>query len=302
MDGLAATRATRWGGLILGGAALLAAGTLGVEWRHAPAALRLPLVELVLLGAGILLLVGAFLALALGRGEVEPTPQVLTPEPSEPSSSLMTLPAILGDESANQPPGSSSPTVTATPEVTPPSVSTPLAVAATSTASSTLLIPFAETSPSPAPPRTTPPGQTVTRLVGRMDALQRVAPPAPAALSFSSIDRGSPTSSLLHRLTRIPSPPSAPLATPVARRCNDCGDQLGSPPQFEPCSDCGRALCERCYWRTSSGPQAHLCTTCFNERSVPRRPAPAVTFGRPTAVASGSTSVGRALRPRRRVS
>jgi hypothetical protein len=293
-----AGRATRLGGLILAGSALLAAAALGREWSFAPGLLRNLVVELVLVGAGAVLLLIALVALALDRAKPSRAPDQTPPAGATPSgSSLMALPAIMGKEPSvsDAPPTDSSPSP-------PPGV--PLGMTAGAPAGSTLLIPFADTL-TPSPPASVDPasGSTVTGLVDRMDALQRAAPAAtvPTASSSPAPEPATMASALLLRLTRIPAPPATPSAA-VARRCTDCGDPLGSPPLFEPCADCGRALCERCYWRESSGPQAHLCTTCVQHRAVPRPPTPAVTFGRPTPVASVSKPSGRPLQPRRPVS
>jgi hypothetical protein len=303
MSGPEAGHAARIGGLIFAGAALLAVGAVGLQWSMAPALLRTPGIELVFIAAGAIVLVIGLVALALERRAVAASRPVPSTAPS-PRSSLMTLPAVVGEASAPAArPRSSEP---ATPAAVPPSVSaTGLPLAAEGTSNSTLLIPFAEglrsVDPNPAPPVA---DQTVSNLIGRMDALERAAPSSagPTASTAELPEPGAPASPLLLRLTRIPTPPAAPSTTLVARRCTDCGEPFGSPPQFEPCADCGRALCERCYWRTSSGPQAHLCSSCFKDRSVPRPPAPSTTFGRPGPNASISTPAGRPLQPRRRVS
>ena len=297
----------RLGGLILLGAALLAAGALGLEWRYAPALLRHSLVQEVLVGAGLLVLLAALLALGLDRPASVPAPDGPSPaESASPEPSLMTLPAIVGEESAI-PPSEPAPAFDSggtSSSIQTPSSTIPAGLAAEGPGGSTLLIPFAEGLASGSPPSSIPgSGQTVTRLVDRIDALQRVAPTSsPRAASPVPPEKESLASSLLLRLTRIPNPPAASATMEAARRCNDCGEPLGFPPHFEPCADCGRALCERCYWHTSSGPQAHLCTACIRERSVPRPPVPALTFSRPSPVASVSAPSNRTLQPRRPVS
>jgi hypothetical protein len=302
MAGSDATRTMRLGGMMFAGAALLAAAALGLEWRLAPSLLRNSFVEIVLVGAGFIVLCVALLLLNLGR----PTGTPVLRESSSPlvatsEASLMALPAIVADEPADGPHLPTPEPVVAIAPAPSVAASTPAGLAAESPSNSTLLIPFADI---PAPPVRAPdppiPAPTVSRLVDRMDAIQRVAPAAPTSTPPS--EHGPLGSALLLRLTRIPIPPAAPSATSAPRRCTDCGDPLGTPPQFEPCGDCGRALCERCYWRTSSGPAAHLCTTCFQDRSVPRPPAPAVTFARPVPAVSASAPSGRTLRPRRPVS
>ncbi|MFZ0831355.1 MAG: hypothetical protein WAN40_09520, partial [Thermoplasmata archaeon] len=222
-----------------------------------------------------------------------------------PGSSLMTLPAIVGDAV----PASTPTPVPSFVPLLPPSpslaVGTPMGFSAAAPASSTLLIPFADPSAPSAPsPEVPPSGLTVTGLVDRMDALQRASPSksSPTGSSAAVSGQGPLASALLQRLTRIPTPPTVPAATAAGRRCNDCGDPLGSPPHFEPCGDCGRALCERCYWRASSGPQAHVCTSCLQDRSMARTPVPAVTFGRSSPVVSAATPSGGTLQPRRPVS
>ncbi|MGC2289543.1 MAG: hypothetical protein WA688_06775, partial [Thermoplasmata archaeon] len=269
-------RALRLGGPIFAGAACLSAGLLGLGWSLAPALLRNFQVDLVLLGAGILVLPSALLLLALDRWKSAPTPRASpapVPTRSTSGSSLMALPAIVREAPAVPEPLPPSEPAVVTPFPIPTAAGTPAAVtavaagpAAPGPASSTLLIPFAEEPASPIGPPVTPfPAQTVSRLVDRMDVLQRVTAtnPSPTTSPAPPSDRETVASDLLLRLTRIPTPPAASTTTLVARRCNDCGDPLGAPPQFEPCDDCGRALCERCYWRTASGPAAHLCTVCL---------------------------------------
>jgi hypothetical protein len=286
------------GGLFFAGAALLSAAAVGLEWRLAPPILRNPLVLIVLVAAGVLVLFTALFRWALDRAQDEPIPRA-SAGPTKPSteSSLMALPAMVSEES---PRNGTVPTPEAASEVPLPPTTSPVmpaGLAASGPASSTLLIPFAGNPASTAGSSSGPsPGQTVTRLVDRMDAIQRTAPSNPSPKSPSQ--NGPTPSELLLRLTRIPNPPTAASATTGARRCNDCGEPLGSPPHFEPCGDCGRALCERCYWRTSSGAAAHLCRSCVRDRSVPRPPTPAVTFGRPVPAASASTPSSRPLRPR----
>ena len=306
MDGAKAGRAARLGGLLIAGSALVAAAAFVLEWRFAPGTLRNPLVEGLLVGVGVLLLFTVLFSLARGRWGAEsvvaPTPEPSSPDPA---SSLMALPAMVGEEVPASPP---IPVPSFVPLVSPSSASavgSPGGVAADAPTNSTLLIPFADQSATNAPSPVVPAsGSTVTGLVDRMDALQRASPAAssPASSSAAVSRQGSLASELLLRLTRIPTPPTSAGTTTAARRCNDCGDPLGSPPHFEPCGDCGRALCERCYWRTASGPQAHVCTSCLKERSGLRPPSPAVTFGRSTPVASVVTPSGRTLRPRRPVS
>jgi hypothetical protein len=303
MSGLPGQRSARLGGLLIAGSALIAAVALVLVWRLASGFLRNPLVEVVLVGAVALPVFTVLFSLAPDRWSVVPIPD-RPPRRAVPDSgsSLMALPAIVGEPSpeANLGPASGI-------DVLPPIVSPsgPVGVAATGPVNSTLLIPFADPGDSggsmPVVPTS---GLTVTRLVDRMDALQRAAPTSsvPTSSVAAPAPSGTHGSELLLRLTRIPSPPAPSVASAVARRCNDCGDALGSPPHFEPCGDCGRALCERCYWRTSSGPQAHICTTCLQNRAAPRPPTPAVTMGRPTAIVAVSTPSGRALQPRRPVS
>jgi hypothetical protein len=313
MSGPEAGRAARIGGLIFAGAALLAVGAAGLQWSMAPALLRAPVIEFLFIAAGATVLVIGLVSLALERRavaasrpvpSVAPSPRRAASATPSPPSSLMTLPAVIGENSS---PGAR-PTPTgpapAAPFASPASNPAPVAVAAEGPSNSTLLIPFADglrsVNPPPAPSAA---DQTVSTLVGRMDAVQRAAPssPGPAAGVVPIPKPRRLASPLLLRLTRIPAPPAASAAALAARRCTDCGEPFGTPPQFEPCEDCGRALCERCYWRTSSGPQAHLCTTCFKDRSVPRPPAPSPTFGQPGPAASISMPAGRPLRPRRPV-
>jgi len=294
----------RLGMLIFVGVALLAAAALGLEWRYAPAALRLPLVEVVLSVVGGVLLVAALVALVLDR----PAPATLPDAPSPPEDSraepsLLSLPALAVGETELSDPARSPEPSKGMP--LPPTFATaaPTGVTATDPGHSTLLIPFAEEPSSGVPaPEAPVPGETVSRLMDRMDAIQRVTPtnPSAPALSYAPPTGATPRpSELLLRLTHIPAPPTDASTASAPRRCSDCGDPLGSPPQCEPCAECGQALCERCYWRTSSGPQAHLCARCFQDRSVPRPPAPAVTFAPRRSVASVSTPTERSLRPRR---
>jgi hypothetical protein len=303
MDGPEAGRTMRLGGLIFAGAALLAVGAVGLQWRMAPTLLRLPVIEFVFVGAGLLVVLIGLVSLALDRRSVvHDAPRPARPRDSSSGSSLMALPALVTEQPVASPSAPAFSPLDATP--TPATVMTalPVGLASAGASNSTLLIPFAqEPALTTLEPVSPVPGVTVSQLVDRMSALQRVAPsgvsahPTPTA-TLASVPL--PTTLEL-RLTRIPTPPSLPSATSVARRCNDCGDPLGSPPQFEPCADCGRALCERCYWQTSSGPQAHLCASCFRDRSVPRPPTPAVTFGGPEPGVSVATPSGRTLQPRR---
>lgn len=293
----------RLGALIFAGAAFLAIEAVVLQWRLAPAFLRIPLMEFVFVLVGILFLVAALTSYALDRREAAPRAPALHPEAApSPESSLMALPALVSEapgpsvlSPAPEPPQVPRP-------VDAPPAGAPASLAAASTESSTLLIPFAGASGSPAHVPVAPgPGETVSRLVDRMDALQRVAPggTSPSTASTAAPVEGPITSSLRLRLTRVPVPPAGPSAAFDARRCTDCGEPFESPPQYESCADCGRALCERCYWRTSSGPQAHLCTSCFRNRSVPRPPAPAVTFAKPAPTASAPAPSGRWFRLRR---
>lgn len=301
MTGPEGTRAVLLGSLIFIGAALLGVATLGMDWRFSPALIRQPMVEWVLGGAGVAVLLSAAVLLARERREPVPT-SALPPASNEssPSTSLMTLPAIMGNEapSATEPMPPVAPSEPEPPTSPTPVAARPSGLSAEGMSSSTLLIPFAEgTRPASSPAAAPGVGETVTRLVDRIDTMQRVTPASPSAAA-SPPAPASGTSELLLRLTRIPNPPVAASPFLVARRCSDCGESLGTPPHFEPCGDCGRALCQRCYWRTSSGPGAHRCTACVKERSVPQPPAPTLTFARPTPGASPSPSSGPALRPR----
>lgn len=294
----------RLGGLIFAAAALLAAGAIALQWPMAPALLRNPFSESLFIGLGAMLLALGFGALALDRRR--PVPRPLRPvrlEAPSSESSLMALPALVEAE----PTVSRPPVPAESPERPPlpsaPVPGAPLGLTAANPAGSTLLIPFSEEPGRVARPSggSLPRGQTVSGLVDRMEALQRVAPTAPSSPGVAGTtapETGTLDSPLLLRLTRVPSPPVPAAVSSVARRCSDCGEALGSPPQFEPCADCGRALCERCYWRTSSGPQAHLCTTCFRDRSVPRPPTPAATFGGPAPLASASAPARRPVQSR----
>lgn len=290
----------RLGGLLFLAAALLAAAALGFNWRYAPAGLRTPWVELTLLAAGIIALFLALLVLVL-----EPLPGPWGRPPTMPRTdrsgpSLMALPAIVTSAAPETEP-SAPPLPTVSPaSIAPHPVGAPLGVSAEGSSGSTLLIPFAT---APGAVSTTvavdSAPQTVSGLVERMGAVQRAAPPRPTAYSTHASESGPVT--LLQRLSQIPTPRNATSPTSPGRRCADCGEPLGSPPRFEPCGDCGRALCARCYWKTSSGPQAHLCATCVQSRSIPRPVSPAVTFGRPTA-GVGPVPAPRTVQPRRPVS
>ncbi len=292
----------RLGGLLFLGAALLAAAALGFNWRFAPAALRTPWVEMTLLAAGIVALFLALLVLVL-----EPLPDPWGRPPAMPRTdrsgpSLMALPAIVASVAPEgEAPAPPLPTVTPSSTASRPTAS-PAGVAAEASSGSTLLIPFAT---APAAVSTTvaidPAPQTVSGLVERMGALQRAAPPSPSPTAYSTRASEPGPVTLLQRLSQIPTPRSAVAPSSPGRRCVDCGEPLGSPPRFEPCGDCGRALCARCYWKTSSGPQAHLCATCVQSRAVPRPVSPAVTFGRPTA-AGVPAPAPRTVQPRRPVS
>jgi hypothetical protein len=304
MSGPEPGHALRLGGLIFAGAALLAAGAAGLQWSMAPALLRNVVIELVFIIAGTFLLVIGLVSLALERRAWVASRPVPSAAPS-PRSSLMTLPAMVGGGSAPVMRSTSPEPVLTPPTPSPSSSAAPVALAAEGPSNSTLLIPFANELPSvgPAPPLPVA-DQTVSSLMGRMDTLQRAIPSNPGvpAGAPAGPEPGPIASPLLLRLTRIPTPPAHHSTPLVARRCTDCGEAFGSPPQFEPCADCGRALCERCYWRTSSGPQAHLCRSCFEDRSVPRPPAPGPTFVRPGPNVLISTPSGRAVQPRRPVS
>ncbi|MCI4347802.1 MAG: hypothetical protein L3J97_04190 [Thermoplasmata archaeon] len=305
MTGRESGRQARLGGLMLLGAALLATGAIGFEWRFAPGFLRHSLVEIPLVAAGLLLLLVAVIALALDRGASVPAAGGSTdPALASPESSLMALPAIVAEESAESSVPRTGPDYGTPTDAPPTPAPRPVGLMAEGSGSSTLLIPIADQQMSPTPaPAVLFPGQTVTRLVDRMESLQRVTPNgSPGSAIPSSSPSGPLTSPLLLRLTRIPSPPLATSALEAARRCSNCGDPLGSPPQFEACGDCGRALCEPCYWKTSSGPEAHLCATCVQERSVPRPSTPALSFPRPGVAASAAGPSGRTLPPRRRES
>lgn len=294
-------RALRLGGLLFLGAALLAAAALGLDWRFAPTGLRAPWVEMTLLAAGIVALFLALLVLVLDPlpdpwGRAPPVPRT-----SHAGASLMALPALVtsdGSDDVGAPAHTGTPSSASPPPPLP--TAAPVGLAAAATSGSTLLIPFAaEAGPSSSTLAPTP--QTVTGLVGRMDALQRATPlppPTPPRSTRAPAEPGPVT--LLQRLSQIPTPRGTGLPSSPGRRCADCGESLGSPPRFEACGDCGRALCARCYWKTSSGPQAHLCATCVQNHSVPRPPTPAVSFGRPTA-AAGPTPPPRSIQPRRPV-
>jgi hypothetical protein len=299
-------RRARLGELIVAGLALVAIGIVLLLWSTAPALWRSTPIEFLFFGAGTLALLLGLVTLAIDRRSVR---RVTPPPPSPPrasapssESSLMALPALVAGGSTPKP-------ATASPEPAPvpplpdmASAPVPAGLVTASPGTSTLLIPFAGESVPAGPVSASPsPGQTVSRLVNRMDALQRVAPtaPSPSLPTIAAPTPGPVPSPLLLRLTRVPVPPTGAATALAARRCNDCGETLGSPPQFEPCADCGRALCERCYWRTSSGPQAHLCAACFRDRSVPRPPTPAATFAKPEPAASASAPSGRWFRLRR---
>jgi hypothetical protein len=299
-------RKTRLGELIIAGLSLLAIGVVLLLWSTAPALWRSTPIEFLFFAAGTLALLLGLVTSTLDRRFARP----ISPSPpasprartTSSESSLMALPALVAEGPTPKGPSASPEPAPVPPFVATSSAPAPAGLATASTGNSTLLIPFAGESVPAGPVLAAPgPGHTVSRLVDRMDALERVAP-APTSPSISSAAataQGPVPSPLLLRLTRIPTPPIGTSTAWAARRCNDCGEPLGSPPQFEPCADCGRALCERCYWRTSSGPQAHLCTACFRDRSVPRPPTPAVTFAKPEPAASASAPSGRWFRLRR---
>lgn len=298
----------RLGGVIFAGAALLSAGAIALQWPMAPALLRNPFSEVLFVGLGIIVLGIGLGALAVDRRKAVPRPlRPVTPAAPSSEPSLMALPAIVGSDSTVSP-AAAPPELPERPQLPAPhGPGAPIGLSAANPTGSTLLIPFSEEpGPSPASPGGSPlGGKTVSRLVDRMDALQRVGPAAsssPRTALMMAVGTGTLAPPLRLQLTRVPSPPAPPTGSSVARRCSDCGEALGSPPQFEPCADCGRALCERCYWRTSSGPRAHLCTTCFRDRSVPRPPTPAVTFARSAPRPSTSAPSERPLQPRRPVS
>ncbi|MFZ0829827.1 MAG: hypothetical protein WAN40_01670, partial [Thermoplasmata archaeon] len=71
MDGAKAGQGARLGGLLIAGSALVAAVAFVLEWRFAPEALRSPLVEVLLVGAGTLLLFTVLFSLALDRWGTE---------------------------------------------------------------------------------------------------------------------------------------------------------------------------------------------------------------------------------------
>jgi hypothetical protein len=290
----------RLGGLTLLGSALLAAGAVGLQWSFAPALLRNPWVEVGLAGTGIILLSAALCLLALDpRAGMAPSrPPTNSALPFSGSSSLMPFSADL-QHKGSVPTVARFPSTSAT--ASPPSSSAAGMLAGTSagnTRASTLVISFAD---GPIlgihPAARKEPPTTVTGLVDRMETVQRTSTmlqPTSARLVLPP-PTPSRTSELLHHLTQIPTPPPEPRATALARRCTDCGEPLGSPPQFEPCEECRQALCERCYWRVSSGPRSHFCSTCYRERSVPPLPKhPAIVAG-PTQ--NFSTSVPSAQRP-----
>ena len=148
-------RQLRLGGLCLAGAALFAAGTLGVEWAYAPPVLQNGLVETVLLGIGALLLFTALFSLLLDR--LAPVTTRVGPQPPSrysASSSMMALPAIVGSESPSALVSSGTAALTETyPVALPTEANGPVGLASRDEATSTLLIPFADSSPpSPAVP------------------------------------------------------------------------------------------------------------------------------------------------------
>lgn len=287
----------------MAGAAFLAATAVVLQWRSIPAAWRVASIEFALVVIGVVLLIGALASYVLDRRGTAPPAPAKVPKASPTSeSSLMALPALVTNGS---PPVSSSPPPvpsTAPARTRPSAASAPVGLTASSTNNSTLLIPFAggPTSMAPASPALSP-EQSVSRLVGRMGAIQRVAPTATSSgtAAIGASVEAPKVSPLLLRLTRIPSPPAGASPASGDRRCNDCAQPLGSPPHFEPCADCGRALCERCYWRTSSGPDAHMCTACVRDRSVPKPPTPVVTFAKPRPVAAVAGPSGQSSRLRR---
>jgi hypothetical protein len=280
----------------------LAIGAIGLQWPLTPALLRNPLIEYVFVGAGALVLAFGFVTLALDLRTASPgRKRNRISSDAYSQSSLMTLPAIMVGEPAVSVPPRDFDRTESPPAPAPRMPVVTAGASADPPGGSTLLIPFSEAGPSlPASPPAAAPPDTVSRMVSRMDAVQRAAPALvpPAAPSPPSPASSNSDSSLLHRLTRIPTPPPIPSATAAPRRCTDCGDSLGSPPQFETCADCRRALCERCYWRTSTGPRAHFCTTCYRDRSVPRPPSPTATRVRPSSVSAVSVPVKRSLPPR----
>jgi hypothetical protein len=292
VTGAESARRARLGGWILLGAALLGAAALGIEWPPVPALLRDPWVQVLLLSLGALVLSAALILLAQ-RPSATPPPvvELAAAELSTSGSSLLALPAL-----TEEPPPDPTPSPLDVPVDLPSSSDLrPTGLAASEqvpagSGGSTLLIPFADTPSPPTPEPSVPASRgSVARLVDRMEDLRQAHPARPSPpLSSPFSATGTIASPLLLRLTRIPGPPVGSGPVQVARRCSDCGEPLGSPPHFEPCGGCGQALCGRCYWRTPSGPQAHLCTTCFADRSVPRSPTPGSIFPRPTAVVSSS--------------
>lgn len=302
MEGASGGRTLRLGSLIIIGAALLAAAAIGLQWPSAPAFLFNPLTVVLLVFAGALLVTIPLTVLLRSRRVVravtDPTDGRSTPS-ADPS--LLTLPSLLREAPREEVPmGLPDPSE---PYPVPPSspvLDLPIGVSRAESGRSTLLIPLSvEPTPPAAGPPTVEPVRTVTRLVDRMDALQRATATlgTPAPSSAPTAQTPATPNLLLHRLGQVPSPPVTTVQSWAGRRCSDCGDTLGSPPRFDSCADCGRALCARCYWRTSSGPQAHLCTTCFRDRSVPRPPAPMATIPRPAEFVS--PPAGRRGPPRR---
>lgn len=287
----------RLGGLTLAGAALLAAGALGFQWSFAPAFLRDPWVELGLVGAGIILLVATLFSLGLDLRASMAAARPTSPSDSPLSGSrVTTFPASVVREDSTPEVSAFPLTDAAASHPSSPLLVVPRGTSAARAGASTLLISFSDgpmlgiQPPVPQEPRT-----TVTGLVDRVNAMQRVSgsnEPATAPLVLPP-PPPSRASDLLLRLTRIPSPPAVPRPTRLARRCTDCGETLGYPPQFEPCEECRQALCERCYWRVSSGPRSHFCSTCFRERSIPRPPTRPVTVAGPRPVPSTSGPSGR---------
>lgn len=305
MDGTDGGRALRLGALVIVGAALLAAEAIGLQWPSAPALLLYPLVVIVLVGAGVLLvLIPLTLLVRSRRGyQAKATPPD-GPVPATADPSLLTLPSLLREDPQEVFPEADRDPLGPAPVIPGPVPDLPVGLSMAEPGNSTLLIPLSVEPASPeTPPPSAEPVQTVTRLVDRMDALQRATGatglPVPSALSPP--EPAAHSNRLLHRLANVPTPPDDLSHAMAGRRCSDCGETLGSPPRFDPCADCGRALCARCYWRTSSGPQAHLCTTCFRDRSVPRPPAPMATIPRPGEPASVSGPLGRRVPPRRSV-
>lgn len=296
----------RLGGLVVSGAALLAIGAVLFLWQSAPALLRSTPFEFLFVGGGLLALLLGFVTTAIDQWTARPRPLVPSrSEPSSPESSLMALPALISRvaETSVSPPSPPGPAARA-PPLPAPAAPPVTGITATDPGSSTLLIPFGEPPASPPPAaEVAPRPQVVSRLIHRMNALQRALPaeppvPAPSLPSTNSMPFAS---TLRLRLSRVPTPPDASSSSGV-RRCSDCGDELGSPPQFEPCADCGRALCERCYWRATSGPAQLLCATCIQDRTAPRPPSPSITFGGPVPTASALVPSERRLQPRRPVS